>query len=112
MSPNGRPQDAQTLPAYHRVRMLRTRQSWGDAATWARHSCPHPARSGQREQEESRNSSVLLRAVAAACLASTTTPAGLRLSGQVITRLPRYFRSEEHTSELQSPDVSRMPSSA
>src|SRR6266545_5362407 len=84
----GFPHNAQLLPAYHRTRMLRTRQSSGAAATSRRHSCPQPAFSGQREQELSFKSGAERRAVAAACPAFTRTPAGWRFSGQVITRAP------------------------
>ncbi len=56
ISPKGWPHHAQTLPSYHLVRMLRTRQPSGEASIWLRHSCPQPARSGQREHDDSRNS--------------------------------------------------------
>src|ERR1039458_4031340 len=91
ISPKGWPHHAQTLPSYHFVRMLRTMQPSGEASIWLRHSCPQPARSGQREHEDSRSSGVFPSPVAAASRAPPPTPAGLWFSGHVITRLPRYF---------------------
>jgi len=44
-----------------------------------------------------RSSGTFPRAVAAACRASTTTPAGLWFSGQAITRWPRYFHQASAT---------------
>src|ERR1017187_3903915 len=91
ISPIGCPHPAQTLSRYHLAMMLRTRQSAPDSWISLRHSCPHPALSGQREHSLNRNSGALPNTVAAACAASTTTPAGRLVSGHVMTRWPRYF---------------------
>lgn len=91
IAPNGRPQVAQRLPSYHFCRMLRTRQSSGASAIRPRHSWPHPARSGQREQEERRHAGVRANGLVAARRAFTRTPAGRRFSGHAITRAPRSF---------------------
>src|SRR5664280_1723833 len=91
ISPIACPHAAQALSRYHLAMTLRTRQSAPDSRTSLRHSCPHPAFSGQREHSLSRNSGALPNTVAAACAASTTTPAGRLVSGHVITRWPRYF---------------------
>src|SRR5450759_714454 len=100
ISPIGCPHAAQLLSRYHLAMMLRTRHSAPEARTSLRHSCPHPAFSGQRVHSLSRNSGALPNTVAAACVASTTTPAGRLVSGHVTTRCPRYFHlSLIHISE-------------
>ena len=110
ISPIGCPHAAQSLSRYHLAMMLRTRQSAPDSLISLRHSCPHPAFSGQREHSLSRNSGALPNTVAAACAASNTTPAGRWFSGHVITRWPRYFHQalpNRHTATPANPTTTR-----
>src|ERR1039458_5211771 len=103
ISPIGCPHAAQSLSRYHLAMMLRTRQSAPDSSTSLRHCCPHPAFSGQRVHSLSRNSGGLPKALAAACAASTTTPAGRLVSGQVTMRCPRYFHQAPPNRHTASP---------
>src|SRR5208283_4168981 len=84
-------QYAQDLPLYHWSTMFQTRHAAGSAFTWERHSCPQFWRSGQREHWSSRTYDLPNTAWRAALFAFTCTAAALCVSGQVITRSPRYF---------------------
>src|ERR1019366_9268172 len=118
ISPIGCPHAAQSLSRYHLAMMLRTRHSAPAARTSLRHCCPHPAFSGQRVHSLSRNWGALPSALAAACVASTTTPAcalaaacvastttpaGRWVSGHVTIRCPRYFHQAPPSRHTPSP---------
>src|ERR1039458_1333061 len=103
ISPIGCPHAAQSLSRYHLARMLRTRQSAPASRTSLRHCCPHPAFSGQRVHSLSRSSGALPNALAAACVASTVTPAGRLVSGHVTIRCPRYFHQAPPSRHTASP---------
>src|ERR1035438_2966670 len=103
ISPIGCPHAAQSLSRYHLAMMLRTRQSAPDSRTSLRHCCPHPAFSGHRVHSLNRNSGALPNTLAAACVASTTTPAGRLVSGHVTIRCPRDFHPEQPRGHTASP---------
>ena len=87
------------FPRYHRISTPLTRHWPGATSRSVRHSCPHCSFSGQREQFSSRMSGRPTVEVIDACSASTSTIAGLPVSGQVTILVPRYreYARTSHT---------------
>lgn len=72
--------------------IAQTRQAFGASSICAKHSCPQPALSGQREHSLSLSSSFPTVALKAAFPAATRTAAGLCVSGHETSLSPRDFR--------------------
>src|SRR5262245_56196083 len=90
----------QFLSRYHRISTPLTRHPSG-ATSWrlVKHSCPHSFFIGQRVQFSSRTSVRPTVEVNDACSASTSTIAGLFVSGHVTMREIRYLE-KDRTSHL------------